>query len=93
MPYIILIFGILATLYALYRFCLWANVEQIKFLFSVLGITLFALVLIFFALTGRFYISLGFIALSIPFVIGHYRRKQKEEKRLKQIEKQDDSEE
>lgn len=77
MPFIILFFGIIATLYALYRFFIRASVDQIKTLFSIVGLMLYAFVLLYFALSGRIIISLGLLLLSIPFVITHYRAKMK----------------
>lgn len=81
MPYILLFFGLLASLYALYRFFIRASVDQIKILFGVIALFLYAFVLLYFALSGRIIISLGLLLLCIPFVIAHYRGKMKNKPR------------
>lgn len=75
MPYLFLIAGILLALFAIYRFIVRSNVEQIRLflLYSFFGI--FSLILLFFAVTGRVVVSLLLVVLFIPFVIAHYRNK------------------
>lgn len=75
MPYLVLILGIIASLYALYRFFIKASPQQIRNLIQYTVVALFCLVLIFFALTSRIIISLAFLLISIPFFIAHFKGK------------------
>ena len=75
MPYLILIFGILVALFALYRFMVKANIEQVRFLFLVIFAVLYSGVLLFFALTGRVVISIGLLVFLVPFIVSHFRAK------------------
>lgn len=77
MPYIILVVGVIIGLYALYRFFLNANVQQIKafglsFLAMILGGAIFAL-----AITGRFPAAAALIAAMIPVIMGILQVRQK----------------
>lgn len=80
MPYLVLILGIIIGLYALYRFFIKASPEQVRNLIHYTIVTLFCLVLIFFALTSRIIISLALLTLSIPFIISHLKGKTKSKK-------------
>lgn len=75
MPYLILILGIIAGLYALYRFFIKASPEQVRSLILYSIIIVHTLILLFFALTGRIIISIALLLLSIPFVIAHFKGK------------------
>ncbi len=87
MPYLILALGIIASLYALYRFFIKASPEQIKNLLLCTISAIFCLILIFFALTGRIIISLALLLISIPFIISHFKSKSAKKDNKK---KQDD---
>lgn len=89
MPYIILGFGILAALFAFYRFFIKATPDQIKVFFRAAIIIIYSFVLLFFALIGRFIIALGLLLLSLPFVIIYFKNKLKQNKKLL-ISKADD---
>lgn len=80
MPYLILIFGFLVALFALYRFMVKANVEQVRFLFLVIFAVLYGGVLLFFALTGRIVISIGLLVFLVPFIVSHFRFKMRAKK-------------
>ncbi|MGH1403579.1 MAG: hypothetical protein ACRBDL_05000 [Alphaproteobacteria bacterium] len=90
MPYLIFLFGILASLYALYRFFLKANPDQIKKLFRTAIILCYGIIMLYFALIGRMIISLTLLILFIPFVISHYREKLRDQKQ-KSSEKENDN--
>ncbi|PCJ98610.1 MAG: hypothetical protein COA45_07785 [Zetaproteobacteria bacterium] len=75
MPILILIFGVLIGLYALYRFFIKATPEQVRSLFFYSIITIYGLILLFFAMTGRIIISIPLLLLSIPFIIAHLKEK------------------
>ncbi len=80
MPYIILVFGIIAAFYALFRFFIKADPQQIKSLFMLIFISAFLLILFFFAATGRILIAIALVILSVPFIIAHFKAREKREK-------------
>lgn len=65
MVYIVLALGFIVGIYALSRFFLKANPQQIKNVMFILAIIAFTFVLLFFAFTGRIIVA---IALLIPVV-------------------------
>lgn len=73
MHYIVLIIGVLVGLYALYRFFIKAEVSAIRTFFRICIIIIYAIILLFFAMTGRIIISLGLLLLGIPFAIGYFK--------------------
>lgn len=90
MPYIILALGIIAALYVLYRLLIGASVAQIKTFLRNTFFILFALILLFFSMTGRLIIALALIVLAIPFVIGWFRSRSKAKSLPKPSETDDD---
>ncbi len=75
MPYLVLILGVIAGLYALYKFFIKASPEQVRSLILYSVIVLYVLILLFFAITGRIIISIVLLLLSVPFVIAHFKGK------------------
>ena len=73
MPYILLALGLLIGAYALYRFFIHANTQQIKAMFLSAGIVALAIALFYMALTGKLAAALGLGAAIIPFVIAGLR--------------------
>lgn len=79
MPYILLVLGLLIGAYALYRFFIKANTQQIRALFLTASIATLVIALFFMALTGRLAAALALAAAIIPFVIAHLRESKKRE--------------
>lgn len=75
MHYIVLIIGILVGVYALYRFFIKAEVSAIRTFFRICITIIYAIILLFFAMTGRMIVSLGLLLLGIPFAIGYFKEK------------------
>ncbi len=75
MPYLIFVIGAIIGLYALYRFFINANVQQIKAAFLTAALIIFAIALFFLALTGKLPAAIGLGVAVIPFIIAHFRRK------------------
>ncbi len=66
MVYVVLALGFIVGVYALMRFFLKANSQQIKLVITICAVILYSFILLFFALSGRIVIS---ILLLIPFVM------------------------
>ena len=77
MQYLIFTFGIIIGAFALYRYFINAKPEDIKRFITHAFIGLFALILLYFAMSGRILVSLALLVISMPFIIIHYRKKQK----------------
>ncbi|MGH1375654.1 MAG: hypothetical protein ACRBCK_04815 [Alphaproteobacteria bacterium] len=77
MPYLILIFGLIAAAYAFYIFMVKASVADVRgFIFIALALV-FGVVLLFFAMTGRIIISLGLFLLCFPFILSYIKGRKK----------------
>lgn len=77
MPYILLALGLLVGVYALYRFFINANTQQVKALFLTAAIATLVIALFYMALTGKLAAALGLGAAIIPFVIAYFRERRK----------------
>lgn len=79
MPYLLLILGLLIGLYALYRFFLNANTQQIKALFmmAILGVLCIALLIL--ALTGKLPAAIAILVALFPLIGGWLRAKRNHE--------------
>lgn len=88
MPYLILIIGLLVGIYALIRFFAKARPSQIRAFFRILIITIYFVILLFLALTGRIIISIALLILAIPFGISYLKGKMLSNK--KDIKKDDE---
>lgn len=75
MPYLILIFGLITAIYALYLFMLKSDVADVRRFLRLALALLFGVVLLFFAMTGRIVVSLGLLLLCIPFVLSYIKSK------------------
>lgn len=75
MPYLLLIIGCVIGVYALYRFFLSANAQQIKAAFGVTALVVFAGALLFLAVTGRLPTALALLGGVSPFVLGWIRQR------------------
>jgi hypothetical protein len=74
MPYLLLAFGLLLGLFALYRFFVNAEVKQIKaFFLSVFALAV-SLALIIMALTGKLAAALGILVVLLPFAAPHLKK-------------------
>lgn len=80
MPFILLILGLVGGAYVFYRFFIGASVDEIKVLFRKVFLGLFALLLLYFAVTGKIGIAILLVLLCIPIAIAGYREKSKKTK-------------
>jgi len=76
MPYLLLAIGVVIGLYALYRFFIAANPQQIKALFLTALLIVVALAVFALAITGRLPAALALIGAMVPIVIGLWRHRQ-----------------
>lgn len=83
MQYIVFGFGLLALLFTLYRFFVTASVAQIRKFLSYTAFGIYALLLLYLAISGRFIIAVGFVLLAVPFVISYFRKQVKDSKNAK----------
>ncbi|MCB1783152.1 MAG: hypothetical protein KDI13_04090 [Alphaproteobacteria bacterium] len=74
MPYLVLIAGILAGIYALYKFFTTAGIPQIRKLIYVAASAGLSLVLLYFAVTGRILISLALLVVLFTFFLPYFRK-------------------
>ena len=77
MPYLILVIGVLIGALALYMWFLNSQTNHVKTALRLLFYSLFALLLLFFAFTGRILISIGLLVLYFPFLLMNIRNKRK----------------
>ena len=80
MPYLLLIIGLLVGLYALYRFFLNADVQQIKALFLLATLTVLCVALFVLAVTGRLPAAIAVLSATVPLLIGFFRARAQGEK-------------
>jgi|GEM_PF-2400270 len=73
MPYILLVFGILIGVYALYTFMNCATPQQIKMLLLSLAIGLVLLFIVLMLITGRLPIAAILAAVLIPLITSLYK--------------------
>ena len=73
MPYLLLILGLLIGLYALYRFFLNADVQQIKALFLLAIIVVLCAALFTLAVTGRLPAALAIMTATAPLAAGLWK--------------------
>lgn len=66
MPYLILIFGLLIGLYALYRFFISASIPQIKAMFLTGLLVILGIAVLVLALTGRLPAALAILVAGVP---------------------------
>ncbi len=79
MPYLLLIIGLLVGLYALYRFFLNADVQQIKALFLLAIVVVLCAALFTLAVTGRLPAAIALLSAIIPLGLGLWRAQKQEE--------------
>jgi len=77
MPFLILAIGIIIGVFALYRFFITSPIETVKKFLSICLIIIITAVMLFFAMTGKIFISIGLALLLIPIAISHYKKKSK----------------
>ena len=73
MPHFILALGLLACAYAIYRFLLKANKEQVAGLIGTLAILCFSIGMIFLAATGRLHAIIAAFGAIYPWVLRAYK--------------------
>ena len=77
MPYLLLIIGVIIALYALYKFFIRADVQQIKALFLTAFFTIITIALLVLSLTGRLPAALALLGAMIPFGLAYLRERRK----------------
>ncbi len=75
MPFLILAIGIIIGIFALYRFIITSPVETVKKFLSICLIIIITSVMLFFAMTGKIFISIGLALLLVPIAISYYKNK------------------
>ncbi len=75
MPYLILAIGLIIGVFGLYRFLINAPVEAVRTFFRICIIIVYVAVMLFFAMTGRIFVSIGLLLLTLPFVLSYYKEK------------------
>ena len=78
MPYLILIIGLLTGAISLYLWFLNAKTQSVKTLIRSVVLVIYALILLFFALTGRIIVSIGLLVLAFSFLLSYIREKRSE---------------
>ena len=79
MPYLLLVIGLLIGLYALTRFFMKANVDQIKsFLFAAVTLVM-CLALFVLAITGRLPAAIAIVVAMWPIALGWWKMKHRKE--------------
>ena len=71
MPYLLLVFGILIGIFALYRFFLKADVEQIKALILAAFTITVCGALFLLSVTGRLPAAIAIVSALAPFAVGY----------------------
>ena len=79
MPYLILIVGLLIGLYALYRFFISANVEQVKALFMTAILVVIGIATLLLALTGRLPAAIAVLVAVVPIAISMHKKSKQSE--------------
>ena len=77
MPYLLLIIGVTVGLYALYRFFVKADIQQIKALFLTAFFTVIVIAMLILSLTGRLPAALALMGAMIPFGLAYLRDRSK----------------
>lgn len=75
MPYLLLIFGLILGIYALYRFFISADIHQIKALMLAAVTITICLALFVMAVTGRLPAAIALISALAPFILAWYTRR------------------
>lgn len=80
MPYLLLVIGLIIGIFALYRFFINANIEQIKsFFLASITITI-CVALFFMAVTGRLPAAIALVSALAPFVVAYYSKRMRQKK-------------
>lgn len=81
MPYLILIAGLLIAGYAIYKFLIKANAQQIAAFIGMLVILIFSGSMIFLALTGRLPAAIAGVAATYPWLVAFLKWRKGKKKR------------
>lgn len=77
MPYLLLLIGLILGIYALYRFFLTADIDQIKSLILAAFTITVCLALFILAVTGRLPAAIALISAMAPFAVAYYTKRMK----------------
>lgn len=77
MPYLLLLIGLILGIYALYRFFLTADIDQIKSLILSAFTVTVCLALFILAVTGRLPAAIAIISAIAPFAVAYYTKRMK----------------
>ncbi len=75
MPFLILAIGIIIGVFALYRFFITSPVETVKKFLNICFVIVIAAIMLFFAMTGKIFISIGLALLLVPIAISRNKKK------------------
>ena len=75
MPYLLLVLGLLAALYAFYLFLIKATTKDVQSLGRVAAAVIFGVVLLYLAMTRHLLFALGLFAIFIPFILSYLKGK------------------
>lgn len=75
MPYLLLVIGLIFGIYALYRFFMSADIQQIKSLILAAMTMAVCAALFLMALTGRLPAAIALISALSPFIIAWYAKR------------------
>lgn len=74
MPYLLLVIGLIIGFYALYRFFINANTQQIKAFFAAALSVIIGIALLYLALTGKLIAALIGLVATAPALIGWIKK-------------------
>lgn len=75
MPYLLLVLGLIIGIYALYRFFIKADINQIKSLILASITITICLSLFILAVTGRLPAAIAIVSAIAPFIVAYYARR------------------
>jgi len=79
MPYLLLVIGLLIGLYALYRFFLNADVQQVKAFFLLSMAVVLCVALFTLAVTGRLPAAIAILSALAPLALGWWKARRDEQ--------------
>lgn len=86
MPYLLLLIGLILGIYALYRFFLTADIDQIKSLILAAFTITVCLALFILAVTGRLPAAIALISAMAPFAVAYYAKRMKKSAYDRQVD-------
>lgn len=85
MPYLLLILGLLIGIFAMYRFFLRADVQEIKALIMAVLIITVCVALFYLAVAGNLPAAIAVVSAMSPFIIGWFTKRRRRSTYDKQV--------